>query len=50
MQWANLDMENEELSLKLQQKNTQLKQFSTQVTKLEIDLVAAKQEMGDAFN
>ena len=29
MQWANLDMENEELSMRLQQKNNQLKSLST---------------------
>ncbi len=43
MQWANLDMENDELTLKLQQKNQMLKVFSSQVTKLECELVQAKQ-------
>lgn len=50
MQWANLDMENDELSQKLQQKNQMLKVFSSQVTKLECELVQAKQQMGDALN
>ena len=29
MKWANLDMENDELANKLQQKNEQIKKFST---------------------
>ena len=43
-------MENDELALKLQQKNELLKRFSTQVTKLEIELVKSKQDLGDALN
>lgn len=39
---ANLDMENYELAMKLQQKSDQLKIFSEQVTKLEIELVKSK--------
>lgn len=50
MHWANLDMENDELTQKLQQKNQMLKVFSAQVTKLECELVGAKQQMGDALN
>ena len=42
MHWANLDMENDELAQKLQQKNQMLKVFSSQVTKLECELVQAK--------
>lgn len=43
-------MENDELTQKLQQKNQMLKVFSSQVTKLEIELVQTKQMMGDALN
>ena len=50
MKWANLDMENDELAQELHMKNNQLKIFSQQVTKLEIDLVTSKQELGDALN
>lgn len=50
MKWADLDMENDELAIKLQQKNEQLKAFSQQITKLELDVVKAKQEAGDAMN
>lgn len=50
MQWATLDMENDELAVRLKQKNEQLKIFSSQVTKLEIELVRAKQELGEALN
>lgn len=50
MQWATMDHENEELSHKLNQKNQQLKIFSSQVTKLEIDLVKAKNDLGEALN
>ena len=50
MKWANLDMENDELTLKLNQKNEQLKKFSTQVTKLELDVVQSKQELGEQLN
>lgn len=50
MSWANLDMENDELQMKLNQKNQAIKMFSSQVTKLEIELVRAKQQLGDALN
>ena len=39
MNWADLDMKNDKLTLKLQQKNQALKLFSSQKTKLEIGLV-----------
>ena len=42
MSWATLDMENDELTLKLQQKNHALKMFSSNVTKLELELVKSK--------
>ncbi len=42
MNWADLDLENEEIAYKLNQKNERLKIFSQQVTKLEIELVKAK--------
>ena len=50
MQWATLDMENDQLTVKLQQKNQALKRFSGQTTKLEVELVSAKQQLGDALN
>jgi hypothetical protein len=43
-------MENDELTIKLQQKNNQMKVFSTQITKLELECVQAKQQLGDALN
>jgi len=42
MKWANLDMENDEICLKMQQKNDQLKKFSAQMTKLELEVVQSK--------
>jgi hypothetical protein len=48
--WANLEMENDELTFKIQRKNEQLKIFSSQVTTLEIELVKAKQDLGEALN
>ena len=50
MGWASLDMEADQLRLKLHNKNKALKMFSAQVTKLEIELVCAKQQLGDALN
>lgn len=50
MNWAALDLEADELTMKLQQKNSALKMFSSQYTKLEIELVNAKQQLGDALN
>jgi len=43
MNWAALDLEADELGFKLQQKNQALKMFSSQVTKLEIQLVQKTQ-------
>ena len=48
--WAELDMENDKLALQLKQKADQLKIFSSQVTKLEIELVNTKQDLGEALN
>ena len=50
MRWADLDMENDELVQKMQQKNHTLKFFSSQVTKIECELVQSKQQLGDAMN
>ena len=50
MRWADLDMENDELVQKMQQKNQTLKFFSSQVTKIECELVQSKQQLGDAMN
>ena len=50
MNWGSLDMENDKLTMKLQQKNQGIKMFSSQVTKLEIELVSAKQQLGEALN
>ena len=43
MNWAALDLESDELRMKLQHKVQALKMFSSQVTKLEIEMVRAKQ-------
>lgn len=50
MNWASLDMENDELAFKLKQKIDQIKIFSSQLTHLEIELVKTKQELGEALN
>lgn len=50
MNWGSLDMEVDKLTMKLQQKNKGIKMFSAQVTKLEIELVGAKQQLGEALN
>lgn len=50
MNWAGLDMECEDLAHKLKNKCDQLKIFSSQVTKLEIELVKSKQDLGEALN
>lgn len=38
------------MAYKLKQKNDHLKIFSAEVTKLEIELVRAKQDLGEALN
>eukprot|EP00350_Pseudokeronopsis_sp_OXSARD2_P011852 CAMPEP_0170552146 /NCGR_PEP_ID=MMETSP0211-20121228/10087_1 /TAXON_ID=311385 /ORGANISM="Pseudokeronopsis sp., Strain OXSARD2" /LENGTH=75 /DNA_ID=CAMNT_0010859711 /DNA_START=2509 /DNA_END=2736 /DNA_ORIENTATION=+ len=50
MNWADLDMENEDMAFQMKQKTDQLKIFSSQVTKLEIELVKTKQDLGEALN
>ena len=50
MSWAKLDMENDELDLKLQQMKKQQNSLCSNITKLEIDLVKAKQDLGEANN
>ncbi len=42
MHWANLDLENDELAYKLNQRTEKLKILSEQITKLELDLVKSK--------
>ena len=50
MQRANLDFENDELAYKINSKNDKIKIFSEQITKLEIELVKSKQDLGEALN
>jgi phage-related tail protein len=50
MKWANLDMENDEICLKMQQKSDAIKKMSTQVTQMELELVKTKQQLGEALN
>lgn len=39
---ANLDLENDQLAHKLQQKNEQIKMFSERITALEVELLKTK--------
>lgn len=50
MSWAEIDSENEDLAFKLNKKMEQVKKFSSQITKLEIELVKSKQDLGEAMN
>lgn len=45
LQWANLDLENDELCVSLRKKNEQIKMFQNKITKLEIQLVKARDEI-----
>ena len=47
---ANLDLENDQLACKVQQKSEQIKVFSERVTALEVELLRTKQELGEALN
>ena len=42
MWWAQLDMECDELTVSLNKKISQLKQYQMRVTKLEVDLAKAR--------
>lgn len=50
MQAAELDLENDDLSVKINKKNDLLKKLSSQVTMLETELVKSKQDLGEALN
>eukprot|EP00347_Sterkiella_histriomuscorum_P004482 403360298 len=50
MQAAELDLENDDLSVKINKKNEMLKKLSAQVTMLETELVRSKQDLGEALN
>lgn len=43
MWWAQLDMECDELTVSLNKKISQLKQYQMRVTKLEVDLAKARE-------
>ncbi len=47
---ANLDLENDQLAIKVQQKSEQIKHYSERVTALEVELLRTKQELGEALN
>jgi len=47
---ANLDLENDQLACKLQQKNDMIKMLSERVTALEVEVLRSKQELGEALN
>ena len=42
LQWANLDMENDELSVQVRHKNDKLKVYQMRITSLEIELARAR--------
>lgn len=44
---AELDIENDQLTVDNRNKNQQLKRFSAKLTKLEVDLVEAQTRVGD---
>ena len=47
---GQLDMENDEIMQKMHQKNHQLKAMSTKITSLELAVVKARQDLGEAMN
>lgn len=47
---ANLDLENDQLACKIQQKNDEIKKYGERITALEVDLLKTKQELGEALN
>jgi hypothetical protein len=47
---ANLDLENDQLACKLQQKSDMIKMLSERITALEVETLKAKQELGEALN
>lgn len=47
LQWANLDMENDELSVQVKHKNDKIKVYQTKITSLEIELARARDQIGD---
>ena len=42
--------ESKDLQLKIKQKNAKIKVLSIQVTRMEMDLIKVKQELGEALN
>ena len=50
IKWADLDLENDVLNQKLQQRNEGLRKYSSQVTRLECEIVQKKQTLGDVRN
>lgn len=47
---ANLDLENDQLACKLQQKSDMIKMLSERITALEVEVLRSKQELGEALN
>lgn len=50
MSWANLDMDVDQLTIKLNVKTQALKTAEQRISRLENDLVVTKQQLGDALN
>ena len=50
MSWANVELERETLSHKLKEKQELSNNYATRLSKFEIDLVRAKQDLGEALN
>ena len=50
MKWANLDLENDEQACKIHALKEKMKLYMEHVTKLEVELVRAKQDLGEALN
>lgn len=45
LQWANLDMENDELSVQVRHKNDKIKVYQMRITSLEIELARARDQI-----
>ena len=50
MAWANIELERDNLTMKMKERQEQLNKYAQQVTKLELEMVRAKQALGEALN
>ncbi len=48
--FANLDLENDQMAIKIQAKNQQIEIYGERIANLEVELLKTKKELGDALN